>query len=259
MLLSCADTLVEFRFWLLLANSANSKSSNRGIHPPAFRDCNWNAVNSSVTSFLCPVLWLQSSVEHTTIAFLLAWNHKIRQNELSFSTPLQSSRPKRCQCENILLHVNHFLTSTTSFWTPSLCVSLLVLHACCLRLNLFSYFLAVIMHELAHGAIKRMFFVLDDRPPRLTHSCALIRKTHACKRGLSLLYTHPGGSWGGGDLHVNLCCIWSDRKAANTEIFDKSKEEKIPFSHSASRLLPPAMATVSNGECLWGRERCLHA
>lgn len=181
--------------------------------------------------------------------------------ELSFSTPLQLSQPKQCQCENILLHVNHFLTSITFFWTPSLRVSLLVLHVCCLRLNLFSYFLPVIMHVLAHGAIKRMFFVLDDRSPRLTHSCALIRKTHACKRGLSLLFTRPGGSLlGGGGSHVNLCCVWSDRNAANTEIFDKSKEgEKNSIQPFGITAASTCHGNRFQRQCLWGRERCLRA
>lgn len=157
-------------------------------------------------------------------------------------------------------HVNHFLTSTTFFWTPSLCVSLLVLHVCCLRLNLFSYFLAVIMHVLAHGAIKRMFFVLDDWSPRLTHSCALIRKTHACKRGLSLLYMHPTGM-GGGGFHTSISAVFEVTETLQTQKYltRAKRGKKIPFSHSASRLFPPAMATVSNGGSLRGRERCLHA
>lgn len=118
-----------------------------------------------------------------------------------------------------LPHLHHFLLNTIPVCLTSSSTSL--------RLNLFSYFLAVIMHVLAHRAIKRMFFDLDDRSSRLTHSCALIRKTHTCKRGLPLLYTHPRGSWGAGGWgvsHVSLCCVWGDRNTANTEIFDKRKE-----------------------------------
>lgn len=115
------------------------------------------------------------------------------------------------------------------------------------------------MHVLAHRAIKRMFFVLDNRSPRLTHSCALIRKTHACKWGLFLLYTHPRGSLGGGGSHVNLCCVWSDRNAANTEIFDKSKEGGKKFSsairhHGCFHLPWQPFPTANASEA--GRDAC---
>lgn len=174
----------------------------------------------------CAPCYDSSGTHHDHLfACLKSQNPSESRFELSFSTPLQSSRPKRCQCENILLHTS--VTSSppplSSEHHPSVSHFYFYTFA---RLNLFSYFLAVIMHVLAHRAIKRMFFVLDNRSPRLTHSCALIRKTHACKWGLFLLYTHPRGSLGGGFTRQSLLCLKWQKRCKHRNIWQEQRGGK---------------------------------